>query len=163
LPHGQPPRKLNRMRRFLPAVGFLAALAIACGGSQFSAEEGEGGGGADGSVPQDAAGGPDGTVSTDASGKDASGSADVSTPEDSGGMADASGMDASGVDGGVHADAGDSGTTAKDAGIDAGECTGVGQCDSTHACPSTGGHVTCCPSIILSEKCGSCSAGVCPG
>jgi hypothetical protein len=150
------------MRRFLPAIVFVSALAIACGGSEFSAGEGDGGN--DASVVRDA-NGSDGTSSSDAAGGEDAVAMDGSGIED----------DASGMDGGVHADGGgmhldaggadasDAGIVGKDAGVDAGACSGAGQCDSTHPCPSSGGRVVCCASIIVTEKCGSCSSGVCPG
>lgn len=47
-----------------------------------------------------------------------------------------------------------------DAGPDALVCTGAGQCDATHACP-TGEH--CCSPLPGLHACGTCSPGVCPG
>jgi len=134
-----------------------AALVVACGGSEFSA--------IDGSV-QDAAhpdeggealdSGP-GPEPTDGASDDSSVTSDADVA-DSGEQRDANGArDAIAPDSGSQHDA---------SVVDAGACTGLGQCDSAHPCPSSGvGHVTCCTSIIVQPKqlCGSCSTGLCPG
>jgi hypothetical protein len=131
-----------------------AALVVACGGSEFSTVDGavedaahpdEGGGALDsGNAPADGAS-DDSSVTSDAA------------VVDSGDQGDASGArDAAADSGGQH-----------DASVvDAGACTGLDQCDTTHPCPTSGlGHVICCPSIISQPKqlCGTCSTGACPG
>jgi hypothetical protein len=132
-----------------------AALVVACGGSEFSAIDG---------AAQDAAHPDEGGEALD------SGNAPPDAPSDDSSVA----SDADVADSGDQRDAsGERDAVAPDSGSqhdasvgDAGACTGLGQCDSTHPCPSSGvGHVTCCPSIISVPKqlCGSCSTGLCPG
>jgi hypothetical protein len=145
------------MRWNAPAVSMLAVLVVACGGSEFStadgvdaaidgaardgARAGEGGEPLDTGIADGASEGGemhDGDVS------------DASEPPDAGGKRDA---------------ATDSGATIDANSSDGATCSGAGQCDATHPCPTTGvGRVTCCASIIVQgPRCGFCSTGVCPG
>ena len=148
----------------------LATLVVACGGSEFSSVGADGGGqtSGDSTTPLN----NDATAADD-TGTDATDVADARDPHDASETHDASeGHDASGGDdsGGAHDAATDAATLdsgtldSGTGGSDASQCTGSGQCDSTHPCPVVGGHVgTCCTPIILGKACGSCSAGICPG
>jgi hypothetical protein len=131
-----------------------AALVVACGGSEFSAVDG---------ALQDAARPVEGGEAVDTGPEPADGASDDSSVTSDAEVADSGDQrDASGG----HDAAPDSGGQHDASVVDAGACTGLGQCDATHPCPSSGlGHVTCCASIIAQPKqlCGTCSTGVCPG
>jgi hypothetical protein len=139
----------------------MAALIVACGGSAFSSSDGADldaaiDGAVEGGHVADGGGGLD-TGTTD----------DASTTDDSGASADGEARDSGGQDaGGAHDAATDSGVHEDASSADADTCTGVGECDTTHPCPTSGvGHVTCCPALAMlgsAARCGTCSTGLCP-
>jgi hypothetical protein len=144
------------MYKWLSFISIAAAFAVACGGQAFTTES------PDGAIPRDG-----GESHDSALGEAGPKGADSGVPFDSGSADDAARPVDSGesVDSGVADDSatGDSATGDSGKRDDAGECTGVDQCDDTHPCPKSGGKGVCCAPLTVVRSCGTCSlSGICP-